>query len=120
MAHPNQCKGRPRTQERTTYGQYLRNLRTESKLTQQQLAFDLGMIIGKTVHMSAIAYWETHGLSQRFVVAGLAKALNVSTDKLLRLSLPTTREALSIRYPEFYGSIYSPHPGRELPTEKLI
>ena len=65
---------------RDRYGAWLKHLRKERKLTQQELAMRTG------VPQTTLAYWEKTGkLAGRKVILRLAAVLRVRVGKLLRV-----------------------------------
>ncbi len=71
--------GRKPKSRRDPYGAWLCHLRTEQRLTQQELAALTG------ISQRNIAYWERSGkLKGRREIVALAKALNTTVKNLLR------------------------------------
>jgi transcriptional regulator with XRE-family HTH domain len=71
--------GRKPKMRRNAYGAWLHHLRKERNLTQHELAKMAG------VPQTTLAYWERTGkLTGREIIFKLAKALEVSVNKLLR------------------------------------
>jgi len=88
-------KGRPRKHERSKHGAWLRFLRKEKGFTQEGLAIELEFLLGKRFAASTIAFWEGCGnLSGRHVIAGLAKALDVSTGTIIKLDLKSSEQVI--------------------------
>jgi len=72
--------GRKPKQPREAYGAWLQHLRTESGLSQDEFSELTG------IPQSTITLWENSGkLVGRDQIIRLAKALNVSVSKLLRV-----------------------------------
>jgi transcriptional regulator with XRE-family HTH domain len=72
--------GRKPKARRDAYGAWLYHLRKERKLTQHELAKLVG------VPQTTLGYWERTGkLSGREIIMRLAKSLEVSVPKLLRI-----------------------------------
>jgi len=72
--------GRKPKTRRDAYGAWLHHLRKERNLTQQELAKLVG------VPQTTLGYWERTGkLSGREIILRLAKSLDVSVVKLLRV-----------------------------------
>lgn len=71
--------GRKPKARRDPYGAWLHHLRTQKKLTQQQLSSATG------IPQRTIAHWERTGkLAGRKEILALAKALGVTVGELLR------------------------------------
>ena len=72
--------GRKPKARRDAYGAWLYHLRKERNLTQHELAKLVG------VPQTTLGYWERTGkLSGREIIFRLAKSLDVSVNKLLRV-----------------------------------